>query len=87
MQDKFSTHYSGLTAPAEHAEAITPSDSADLDFATRAIYVGGSGSLRITTIAGDTVTFPGVAGGVIYPFRARRVLANGTNATGLVGLR
>lgn len=86
MQDHFRRHETSLTAPAERAEPIVPDDSADLPRATRAIYVGEAGDLRVRMISGDTVTFVNMQGGMSYPLRLRQVLATGTSATGLVGL-
>lgn len=87
MADDFDTHQPGLTSPAEAAEAITPSDSTALARVTRAIWVGGAGDLRVTLLGGMTVTLAGAAAGMVYPLRVTQVLATGTTATGLVGLR
>lgn len=87
MADDFETHQPSLTAPAGAAQAITPHNTTPLSHVTRAIYVGGTGDLRITLVSGDTVTLTGVQGGTAYPLRATHVLATGTTATGLVGLR
>ena len=72
--------------PAYYAAGITASDSVDLANPVRAIYVGGAGSVVITTVAGTDVTFSGLPAGMILPVRAKRVKATGTTATGLVGL-
>lgn len=87
MADDFETHQPGLTSPATAAETIAPSNTVALSHVTRAIYVGSAGDLRVTLVGGGTVTLTGVQGGVIYPLRATHVLATGTTATGLVGLR
>lgn len=73
--------------PAKHAAVITPNDSADLAATTRGIYVGSSGDLAVITVSGDTVTFPNVPGGAIFPICVTRVLATGTTANNLVALR
>jgi hypothetical protein len=86
MQDEFRRHEVGLTAPAERAEPIIPSDTTDLPRATRALYVGQSGDVVLRMTSGATVAFTGMQGGMIYPLRIARVLASGTTATGLVGL-
>lgn len=76
----------GTTSPASHAFTITPNDGADLTPSwAHALYVGGTGNLRVTTIYGDTVTFTAVPAG-IFPVSVRRVHATGTTATALVGL-
>ncbi|WP_103336446.1 spike base protein, RCAP_Rcc01079 family [Pseudotabrizicola formosa] len=87
MSDVFKSHQAGLDSPAEAASPITASDTQPLPLATRAIYVGGPGTLRVTMVSGDTVTLTGVLGGMIYPLRVSHVLATGTTASGLVGLR
>lgn len=76
-----------MDAPAARAQAITPSDSVDLPVATRAVYIGGAGNLRVETQGGDIVTFSGLPGGFILPVRVARVFATGTTATNLIGLR
>ena len=85
--DDFGTFASGLEAPADKALAIAPSNGVDLEFATRAIYVGSGGDLRVEMQGGGLVTFVGVPGGTVLPVRVARVYATGTTATSLVGLR
>lgn len=87
MADDFKTHQTGLESPAEAGAAIVPSDSEPLAKVTRAVYVGGAGNLHVVLLSGDTVTLIGALPGVIYPLRVEKVLATGTTATGLVGLR
>ena len=87
MEDDFTGHTDGLTSPATAAEAVTPDDGADLAFVTRAVYVGQGGDMNITLKSGDTIVLRGIQAGVIYPLRAVRVLATGTTATDIVGLR
>lgn len=86
MQDAFADHAVGLTAPATRPETITPDDNADLAHATRALYVGQGGDVRVRMISGDEVTLVNLQGGILYPLRVVRVFATGTTATGLVGL-
>ena len=86
MPDQFATHSAGLDSPAGGAYAVTPSDGADQPFATRAIYVGGAGNVRITTTGGHDVTFSGLTAGSILPVRAARIWATSTTATLMIGL-
>ena len=86
MADKFADFAPSLDSPAFSAFEITPDDAADLPQVTRAIYVGGSGDLRLIMKDGSTVTFVAVAEGSPFTVRAARVLSTGTTATGLVGL-
>ena len=87
MADDFATHETGLMSPAQDATVITPNDSAVLPRASRGIYVGQAGDLRVQMVSGVVVTFQGVQAGVFYPLRVNQVMATGTTAGGLVGLR
>jgi hypothetical protein len=86
MADAFSTFKPGLSSPAEHAAAITPSNDEDLANATRAIYVGGVGDIKLTTLGGSTVTLEAVPVGTVLNIRATKVFATGTTATKLMAL-
>ena len=74
-------------APATNAFAITPNDSTQLTFTTRAVYVGGAGNL-VVRLSGDTanVTLVGVAAGTLLPIRAILVASTSTTATSIIGL-
>lgn len=71
---------------AQNAYAVTPSDSTDLAAPARALYVGGSGNVKINDSGNGAVTFVGVAAGSILPVMARRVYATGTTATNIIAL-
>lgn len=73
------------SAPANGAFAITPHDTDEFAILTRGIYVGGAGNLKATLADGTTVTFTGIAVGIVHPIRARLVFATGTTATSIVG--
>lgn len=85
MSDPFESHAEGLESPPSHLSAIVPTDGSDLSQAVRAINVATTGSVRVTTVEGDTATLH-VAAGIPFPIRARRIWASGTSATGIVGL-
>lgn len=74
-------------SPAEQCFAVAPSDTLELPVATKALYVGAGGDVRLVAL-GDTaaVTFRNVAAGTILDVRARTVLATGTTASSIVGL-
>jgi hypothetical protein len=86
MTDIFRKHGRSLTSPPEEAVAILPDDAADLAVATRAVYVGGAGDLRVRMLGGGEVTLAAVPAGTLLPLRVVRILATGTSATALVGL-
>jgi hypothetical protein len=70
------------------AFAITPSDTVDLTYPTRAIYVGVGGNLEVI-LTDDTIAviLLGVVTGGFYPLSIKRVKAGSTTATNLIGLR
>lgn len=86
MTDDFSHFSESLTAPATAAEAIVPDDVTELAFVTRALYVG-QGDAQVRLRSGDIVVLRNLQAGVIYPLGVTQVLAAGTSATDLVGLR
>jgi hypothetical protein len=84
-QDTFAKHSRSLTAPPEEAAPIAPDNTADLAVATRALYVGTGGDVRLRMLGGGEVTLTNLASGSLIPVRAIRVFATGTNANGLIG--
>jgi hypothetical protein len=73
-------------ASATNGAAVTPSDTVDLAFTSRAIYVGGAGALTVILSSGVTVTFAVVPAGSWLWIAATRVKATGTAATSIVAL-
>ncbi|WP_371346100.1 hypothetical protein [Ancylobacter sp. IITR112] len=85
MADSFATHAATPTAPARRAFDITPSDSTDLAEVPKALYVNGAGTIKVTMVAGGTVTFTVASPGPL-DIGPARVWATGTTATGIIGL-
>jgi len=85
-QDTFVNLQGGLQSPPRNSFTITPSDTAELRFVTRSIYVGGTGDITLR-LAGDAgqLLIKAVPAGTMLPLRVRQVFATGTTATGLVG--
>jgi hypothetical protein len=77
---------SSMSFPAEHAEAVTPSDSTDLLIVSRALFVGGAGNIAVVMASGAAVTFTGVLAGSILPIRVARVKSTSTTATNITSL-
>lgn len=71
--------------PSYDAFSVTPSDATVIAF--RGLYIGGSGNVAVVTQAGNTVTFPNMNAGQTYPIMGTKVLATGTTATGIVGMK
>jgi hypothetical protein len=49
------------------------------------LYVGGSGDLKVDTIAGSTVTFKAVPIG-FFPVQVKKIYATGTTASSIIAL-
>jgi len=58
--------------PAHHAITVVPSNTDDLPAASTAIYVGGSGGLKVTMLGGEILTFGNLPVGW-HPIRVTRV--------------
>lgn len=84
MADQHQFAAEGLTSPADNQVAITPSDSTDLAFTSRAIRVGVGGTLVVTPAGGGNDVTYTVYNGEVLPIRVSRVKATGTTATNLV---
>lgn len=83
----FDNHAIRLDSPATQAVEITPSDTEDLDNPVRALYIGGDGALKVTPLESNTpVILPGLVAGIILPIVVKKVWADSTTATGIVGL-
>lgn len=72
--------------PHSHAFVVTPHDTNDLAFSTRALYIGVTGDVKVNMVGGEAgITFKAVPVGVL-PIRATLVASTGTTATNIVGL-
>ncbi len=81
-----------LSDPGSGASAVTTADAGtDANGPFRALYVGAAGAVKVTTIDGDTVTFPGVPAGFVLPVSAKLVWTTGTTVatpnTNIIGLK
>ena len=63
--------------------AVVPSDTVDLPFVTRALYVSVAGAVKVTMMDGSTETYPNLLAGR-HPLRVTRVWQTGTTATGMI---
>jgi hypothetical protein len=87
INDPFESAADSPIAPAERCFAIIPDDAAELPLATKAIYVGGGGSVTLRSVRGTAdVVFARVPDGTILDVRVAAVRATGTTATDIVGL-
>lgn len=76
-----------FAAPGYFAQPVTPSDTVDLAYCTRGLYVGGAGNVTVVMQGdGSTVLFTGVPAGTVLPIAVARVKATGTTATSMVAI-
>lgn len=88
-KESFGGALPGLDAPAEGAEAVTPSDGTELAHYSRALYVGGAGNVSVIMRSDDSstaVVFTAVPAGTVLPIRCKTVRTTGTTATAIVNL-
>lgn len=72
--------------PASHGFAVTPHDTNELAYDSRAIYIGGTGDLAVEFQGGESVIFSGCPAGLLLPIRCTKVKATGTTATLIVAI-
>lgn len=67
--------------------AITPSDTDDLTSgATKGLYVGVAGTIKIKLKDGSIAALPTLVAGVVHPISITRVYATDTTATSVFGV-
>lgn len=77
-------------APFTKAVAVTPNDSTNLSYDTRALYIGGAGNVAVIMADDETntaVVFSGVPVGAVLDISVKRVRATSTTATNILALR
>ena len=85
MADDFKDYRRTLEGPADNAVLLTPDDGTDLVDVARALYIGTSGNIKVTTAGGDTLLLTAVPVGIL-PIRIKRVWAATTTADDIVAL-
>ena len=84
--DSFSRFQSSVISPITNAAAVTPHDTNELSYVTRALYVGTGGNVKVQMQDSGTVTFVSVPTGTTLPIRCKKVFATNTDATDMVAL-
>jgi len=72
--------------PYLHAPLVTPDDSNDLAYVTRALWIGAGGNVVVIMQDGNEATFENVPPGYELRIRVPRVKATGTTATPILAL-
>jgi len=86
MPDNYAYYDPTIEAPAMGAIAVTKSDTAELSTYSRAVYVGGTGDLKVTMVDSSVVTFEAIPVGTILPIRCKLIWSTGTTATKIVAM-
>lgn len=91
--DRFADSYNdadkrgSLNWPFIDGEPVAPHDTNELAYVSRALYIGGAGAVKVTTLKGTDLTFAAVPVGTVLHVRAKKVFATGTTATNIVALQ
>lgn len=88
MSDEFATALDTAIAPAANIVVVTPDDDTDLAKFTKGVICGVSGTLKVDTVDGQTVTLPAsvVVAGQLLPIRVKRIHDTGTTADAIIAL-
>ena len=84
--DSFNRFQTQDFSPLTRAASVTPHNTNELAFVTRALYVGGTGDVAVTMQDGGEVTFVDVPAGTVLPIRVKVVKSTGTDATSIIAL-
>jgi len=68
----------GLTSPYDDAAEVTPSDTADLTYVSRALWCVSTGTIRVTMLGGQTVNIDHGTH-VLLTIRVTRIWLTGTS--------
>lgn len=84
--DTLASWGAGHGSEPAHAALVTPSDSTDLAYVTRAFSFKTAGDLKVTLLGGEVITFVSgqFAAGIQHSLRIVRVWATGTTVGDLV---
>ena len=86
MNDQVLNLYQRASDPGFDSLDVTASNTTTYDPPLRSLYVTGAGDVAFVTLRGNTVTWT-VPANFVIPVVMRQVLATGTTATGLKGIR
>ncbi|MGH1367820.1 MAG: spike base protein, RCAP_Rcc01079 family [Maritimibacter sp.] len=82
MSNPFENRAASLHGPVNDIVPVTPDDNVDLADVAVALYIETGGAVTVITEAEATRTLT-LADNAILPVGVRRVLATGTDATGI----
>ena len=82
MADSFlNTPPTAQVGPAEDAAAVTCSDTVDLPYSSRGLYVTTAGTYRLLMAKDAATTDIYLTAGICHPLRVKRVYSTGSVST------
>lgn len=81
--DQFPFKTTEIMGPLTHSQTVVPSDTVDLNFVSRALWVGVAGNVQVTMLDGTVQVWPLLTQGW-HPVRVSRVWATNTTASSIV---
>lgn len=85
--DTQANYVQSTNSPAMNSVAVTPSDTVDLGFVSRGLYIGVTGNVAVVMQgSGTAIVFKGAQAGSVLPIRVTRVNLTNTTATDIVAL-
>lgn len=85
IKDPFANFSSARSDPPPAHIAVTPNDSAELEFMTSALFIGGAGNVAVLTKDGDSVTYV-VSNAGTYIFGQFKQVLTATTATNIIAV-
>jgi hypothetical protein len=85
LTDRYQGMSPSLSSPYVGGAAITKSDTVVIEV-TRAVYVGGTGDIKVTYQDGSVDTLKSVPAGTLLQIRVSLVWSTGTTATNISAL-
>jgi hypothetical protein len=77
--------FTGPTRTASgYAKFLSPTLDVEYGEKMRGLYVGTTGNVSIETWDGNTITFVGLAAGVVHPIYSLRINSVGTTASNII---
>ncbi|MCO5092613.1 hypothetical protein [Bosea sp. (in: a-proteobacteria)] len=85
-KNRYANNAMSAIGPAVMLRAVTPHDSDELEYVTNGIVAGVAGTIAVVALEDASPVALTVIPGQLLPIRARKIMATGTTATGIVAL-
>jgi hypothetical protein len=85
-KNRYANNAGSAIGPAAMLRTVTPHDVDELEFVANGIVAATAGTIAIVAQEDASPVALTVNAGQVYPIRARKIMATGTTATGIVAL-